>query len=233
MMTTLMYVSCAVGLVLFCVYIALSINGKNIKGLSVKGFVSMAYLLVAAFATLSNPDNVLYGIPVIIAGILGLKGDIYLEQKWMYKEHKDDYLSIGFVCFGLGHLFYIWALHQQISLSTAEHLIPVAGGVVMFLGNLIMEKPTKQNFGKFKGYVGAYALVLGYSTALSVLIYAKTGAVFALIFALGCVSFMASDLVLSQIYFGQNKDTKANFVVNMIAYYLAQFLIALTPAFVE
>lgn len=231
-MTALMYASCAVGFVLFCVYIAMSIKGKNIKGVCVKGFVSVCYLLVAAFATLSNPDAVFYGIPVLIAGVLGLKGDIYLEQKWMYGEHKDDYLKIGFICFGLGHLFYIWALHQRVSLTPAEHLIPVAGGLVMFIGNLIMEKPTKQCFGKFRAYVGVYALVLGYSTALSVLIYIKTGAVFALIFALGCLSFMASDLVLSQIYFGKDKDTPVTFVTNMITYYLAQFLIALTPAFV-
>ena len=232
-MTALMYASCAIGFVLFCVYIAISIKEKNIKGVCVKGFVSVAYLLVAAFGTLSNPDALLYGIPVIIAGVLGLKGDIYLEQKWMYKQHHDDYLRIGFICFGMGHLFYIWALHQRVSLSGAEYLIPVAGGLLMFIGNLVMEKPTKQDFGKFRWFVGAYAFVLGYSTALSVLIYFKTGAVFSLMFALGCVSFMASDLVLSQIYFGKNKATPTTFVVNMVAYYLAQFLIALTPAFVK
>ena len=224
--------SCIVGAILFTIYILLSYKEKNIKGLLVKSFVSVSYLLVAAFSTFSNPDNYFFGILVIIAGILGLKGDIYLEQKWMYPDHKDDYMKIGFICFGIGHIFYIWAMYTMIDLTMTERLIPLAFGILLVLGNLILEKPTKQKFGKYKGYVCAYGLVLGYTTALGALIYCKTGDAYALVFAIGGVSFMVSDLVLSQIYFGENKNTSANFVINMITYYLAQFVIALTPAFI-
>lgn len=232
-MTALMYVSCFIGAVLLSVYIALCRKQRNVKGLFVKSFVSVCYLLAGAFAILSKPDSLFYGIPILIAGVLGLKGDIYLDQKWMYDEHKDDYLRIGFICFGLGHFFYMWSLHQKIELTFAEHFIPVGFGVFMVLFNLVMEKPTHQEFGKFKGFVSAYSLVLGYTTALAVMIYIKTRATFALIFALGCVSFMASDLELSQMYFAKGKNNPVRFTINIIAYYLAQFLIAITPAFVE
>ncbi len=232
-MTILMYASCVAGAVLLGAYIALCRKQRCVKGLFVKSFVSICYLLAAAFAILSNPDSVFYGIPVLIAGVLGLKGDIYLDQKWMYDEHKDNYLRIGFICFGLGHFFYMWSLHQKIELTAVQHLIPVAFGVFMVAFNLIMEKPTKQDFGKFRPFVSIYALVLGYTTALAVLIYIKTSAVFALIFAIGCVSFMASDLELSQMYFCKGKNNAVRFTINIITYYLAQFLIAVTPAFVE
>ena len=232
-MTALMYTSCAAGAVLLAVYIALCRKERCVKGLFVKSFVSVSYLLAGAFAILSNPDSLFYGLPIIIAGVLGLKGDIYLDQKWMYDEHKDNYLRIGFICFGLGHFFYMWSLHQKVELTAIEHLIPVAGGIFMVAFNLIMEKPTKQDFGKFRPFVSIYALVLGYTTALSVLIYIKTDALFALIFALGCVSFMVSDLELSQMYFCKGKNNSVRFTINIITYYLAQFLIAITPAFVK
>ena len=232
-MTALMYISCAAGAVLLAAYIALCRKGRCIKGLFVKSFVSVCYLLAGAFAILSNPDSVLFGIPVLIAGVLGLKGDIYLDQKWMYDEHKDNYLRIGFICFGLGHFFYMWSLHQKIELTALQHLIPVGFGLFMVAFNLIMEKPTHQDFGKFRPFVSIYALVLGYTTGLSVLIYIQTSAVFALIFAIGCISFMVSDLELSQMYFAKGKNNSVRFTINIITYYLAQFLIAITPAFVK
>ncbi len=232
-MTTLMYVSCFIGVILLGCYIASSRKERTVRALFFKSFVSVCYLLAGAFAILSNPDAVLYGIPVLIAGVLGLKGDIYLDLKWIYEQHKADYLKIGFICFGLGHFFYIWALQQRIDLSPVQQLIPIIFGIFVVILNIVMEKPTGQNFGIFKGYLLAYAFVLSYTTALTVLIFVKTGEIYSLLFALGGVSFMASDLVLSQMYFAEGKNNFTRFTINIITYYIAQFLIAVTPAFVR
>lgn len=227
-----MYLSCIVGAILLLVYIIMCHKQRNVKGLFVKSFVSVSYLLTTAFAILSNPEHYYFGILVMIGGILGLMGDIYLDQKWMYKEDHDDYTRIGFICFGLGHIFYIWALFKEVDLEPFHRVMPLIIGLAIVIFTLATEKPTKQHYGKFKPFVCAYGLMLGYTTALSIRIFRLMGYKFALVFALGCAFFAISDIILSHMYFGKNKNTPINFTLNIIAYYAAQFLIALSPAFV-
>ena len=228
-----MFLSCIAGAILLAIYIVMCHKQRNVKGLFVKSFVSVCYLLTCAFAILKNPDQYYFGVLVIIGGILGLMGDIYLDQKWMYDEHKDDYLRIGFICFGLGHIFYIWALLRMVDLEPFHLIMPLIIGLAFVIFTLVTEKPTKQHFGKFKPFVCGYGLMLGYTTALSIRIFRLTGYKFALFFGAGCAMFAISDIVLSRMYFGNKGKSSAFFIINIISYYLAQFLIALSPAFVE
>lgn len=228
-----MYLSCIAGAILLLIYIIMCHKQRNVKGLFVKSFVSVCYLLTCAFAIIANPEHYYFGVLVMIGGILGLMGDIFLDQKWMYKEDHDDYTKIGFICFGLGHIFYIWAMFTMVDLPWKHRLLPLVIGLAFVAFNLICEKPTKQNFGKFKAYVCAYGLMLGYTTALSIRIFRLFGYKFALVFALGCAFFAISDMVLSHMYFGKpEKNNPKNFTINIITYYTAQFLIALSPAFI-
>ncbi len=228
-----MFLSCIAGAILLVIYIIMCHKQRNVKGLFVKSFVSVCYLLTCAFAILSNPEQYYFGVLVMVGGILGLMGDIYLDQKWMYDEHRDDYLRIGFICFGLGHVFYIWALYRMVVLEPIHRIMPLIIGLAFVIFTLLTEKPTKQHYGKFKPFVAGYGLMLGYTTALSIRIFRLTGYKFALFFGLGCAFFAISDIVLSQMYFGKNKNNSVTFTINIIAYYLAQFLIALSPAFVD
>ncbi len=227
-----MLLSCLAGAILLLVYIIMCYKQRNVKGLFVKSFVSVCYLLTCAFATLSNPEQYYFGILVMVGGILGLMGDIYLDQKWMYEGDKDEYMKIGFICFGLGHVFYIWALYKMVDLEPFHRIMPFVIGLAFVIFTVLTEKPTKQHYGKFKPYVCGYGLMLGYTTALSIRIFRLTGYKFALFFGIGCALFAISDIILSQMYFGKKGKSPALFTANIIAYYGAQFLIALSPAFI-
>lgn len=227
-----MFLSCIAGAILLAIYIVMCHKKRNAKGLFVKSFVSVCYLLTCAFATISNPEQYKFGILVLIGGVLGLMGDIYLDQKWMYKEDSDDYLKIGFVCFGIGHVFYVWALYTLVDLEPLHRVVPLIMGFAIVVFTLITEKPTKQHYGKFKPFVTGYGLMLGYTTGLSIRIFRLTGYKFALIFAIGCALFAISDIILSHMYFGKKANSSAFFTANIITYYLAQFMIALSPAFI-
>ncbi len=227
-----MFLSCFAGAVLLLIYIISCHKKRNVKGLFVKSFVSVCYLLTCAFATLANPEQYRFGILVLIGGVLGLMGDIYLDQKWMYDQDKDEYLKIGFICFGLGHVFYIWALYTLVDLEPFHRVMPLIIALAILIFTLVTEKPTKQHYGKFKPYVCGYGLMLGYTTGLAIRIFRLTGYKFALVFGIGCALFAISDIVLSQMYFGQKGKSSAFFTANIISYYAAQFLIALSPAFV-
>ena len=227
-----MLFSCVVGAILLMIYIVMCHKQRNVKGLFVKSFVSVSYLLTCAFAIISNPEQYYFGILVMIGGILGLMGDIFLDQKWMYEKDTEEYLKIGFICFGLGHVFYIWALYKMVDLEPFHRIMPLVIGLAFVIFTVLTEKPTKQHYGKFKPYVCGYGLMLGYTTALSIRIFRLTGYKFALFFGLGCAFFAISDVILSQMYFGKNKNNSVTFTLNIIAYYTAQFLIALSPAFI-
>ncbi len=227
-----MFLSCFAGAILLAIYIVMCHKKRNAKGLFVKSFVSVCYILTCAFATISNPEQYYFGILVMIGGILGLMGDIYLDQKWMYEGDKDEYLKIGFICFGLGHIFYIWALYKIVDLEPFHRIMPAFIGLAIVIFTLVTEKPTKQNYGKFKPFVCGYGLMLGYTTALSIRIFRLTGYKFALFFGLGGAFFAISDIILSHMYFGKKSNSSAFFTANIITYYTAQFLIALSPAFI-
>lgn len=227
-----MYLSCLAGVILLLVYIIMCRKQRNVKGLFVKSFVSVCYLLTCAFATMSSPEGYSFGILVMVGGILGLMGDIYLDQKWMYKDDSDEYLKIGFTCFGLGHIFYVWALLRMVDLEPFHKIMPFIIGLAIVIFTLITEKPTKQHYGKFKPYVVGYGLMLGYTTGLSIRIFRLTGYKFALFFGIGCAFFAISDIILSQMYFGEKGKSSGFFTANIIAYYIAQFMIALSPAFI-
>ena len=89
-----MLFSCLAGAILLAIYIVMCHKKRNVKGLFVKSFVSVSYLLTCAFAIISNPEQYYFGILVMIGGILGLMGDIFLDQKWMYEKDTEEYLKI-------------------------------------------------------------------------------------------------------------------------------------------
>ena len=52
-----MFLSCLAGAILLVIYIIMCRKQRNVKGLFVKSFVSVCYLLTCAFAILSNPEH--------------------------------------------------------------------------------------------------------------------------------------------------------------------------------
>ena len=48
----------------------------------------------------------------------------------------------------------------------------------------------------------------------------------------GLVFFLISDLILSGTYFGEGKDRPVDVITNHAAYYIAQFIIATSIAFI-
>ena len=54
-----------------------------------------------------------------------------------------------------------------------------------------------------------------------------------IVMSVGALLFLLSDLVLSGMYFGENKNTKGNIILNHTLYYAAQFCMAATILFIK
>lgn len=234
----MIYLTLGCGLVSLIAFLVKCFKQRSVVGVFLKNLVSIFFILTAVSATFLNPTQFKYGILVICGLVFGMLGDIYLDQKWVYPQDMAQYLYAGFITFLIGHTFYITALYKMGSvygLKPVHLLISIAVGVVICVGNLILEKPTKQNFGKFKPILSLYSLFVGTTPAISVVgaivTYGTDGFMPFVVFAIGGVFFLISDLVLSPMYFGEGKNTPANFVINHVTYYIGQYLFALSIVF--
>ena len=94
---------------------------------------------------------------------------------------------------------------------------------------LLLEKPLKMRYGKFKWIVFLYSFMLSWTmTSAMVTAYFTDFQKMWVVMSIGGLLFLLSDLVLSGMYFGEGKNTKGNIILNHILYYAAQFTMAAT-----
>ena len=222
----MIYLPIALGAVFLILFIAKCKNERSVGGVFLKNAVSIFFILTAAVGLIQNPSRVEYGVMILVGLAFGMLGDIYLDQKWVYPNDMKKYLYAGFVSFGIGHLFYIPAMVRAAGIELKWLLIPAAAGLVVAVGNLLLEKPMKQNFGEYKAIVTIYGFILAFMAATAVTCAVLTGKMTFIVFAAGGVFFLLSDLILSPMYFGEGKNTPMNFILNHVTYYLGQYLIA-------
>lgn len=222
----LTYLSLGLGLVSLIAFMIKCNKQRSVGGVFIKNITSLFFLFTTATAIFYNQDFWKYGILILIGGVFGMLGDIYLDQKWVYPQHNDNYLNAGFISFGIGHFFYIGAIFLHMGFGLKDFLVPVIAGVVLAAFTLLTEKPTKCHFGKFKAIVAIYCLVIGIMTGTALWAMIQSGfAVQYIVFVVAAALFLLSDIILSSMYFG-TKNTPVNFVLNHTSYYFAQFLIA-------
>ncbi len=229
----LIYLSMGLGLVSLIAFMVKCNKQRSVGGVFIKNITSIFFLFTTATAIYYNQDFWKYGILILIGGVFGMLGDIYLDQKWVYPQHNDNYLNAGFVSFGIGHFFYIGAIFLHMGFGFKDFLVPVIVGIVVAAFTLITEKPTKCHFGKFKAIVTVYCLVIGTMSGTALWGMIQSGfSVQYIVFEVAALLFLLSDIVLSSMYFG-TKNTPVNFIINHTSYYFAQFLIAFTVFLVK
>ena len=227
----LMCLTCMVIGAFFLVAFLLKCKDKrSVTGVFLKNATSIFFILTAVCGIVKNSASWKYGLLIVVGLVFGMLGDIYLDQKWVYPKDMKQYLYAGFICFGIGHLFYIPALVTTAHISMNLMIIPVIVGVVVAVGNLLLEKPMKQKFGEYKAIVTVYSFILAAMVATAVVAAFVSKHPAFIVYAIGSVLFLVSDLVLSPMYFGEGKNTPTNFIVNHVTYYLGQYMIAFSVA---
>lgn len=203
---------------------------RSVTGVFLKNATSIFFILTAVCGIVKNSASWKYGLLIVVGLVFGMLGDIYLDQKWVYPKDMKQYLYAGFICFGIGHLFYIPALVTTAHIGMKLMVIPVIAGIVVAAGNLVLEKTMKQKFGQYKAIVTVYSFILAAMVATAVVAAFVSKHPAFIVYAIGSVLFLVSDLVLSPMYFGEGKNTPTNFIVNHVTYYLGQYMIAFSVA---
>ena len=227
------------GAIALAAFLREKLRGPSLRAALAKATVSALFVALgccgayrAAARTGAMPLLAVFVIPGLV---FGLMGDIWLDLKFVYRGDDATLTYAGFAVFGVGHMLYqLGLLLQFFERGRGLWLVlPVAGALALTAGNALLEKPMKLRYGAMKPVVIVYGFLLFLTVLLSGTLALLRGwrARALNLFFIGSVLFALSDLVLSGTYFGVGHDRPADILANYLTYYPAQFLIALSLAF--
>jgi uncharacterized membrane protein YhhN len=213
------------------IYIIIEHQKRPLLALMVKGFASLSFIIVFAAAVYGRVqfiDRALVSL-VLLGLVSGLLGDLYLALRPLRPKAENEQIILGGItAFSVGHLFYLFAL---ISLS-GFHVIAIPIAIIMTIVVILGSKFMKFQMGiaKYPTYFYSLLIFLMIGSSLGHGLAAGFG-MFEILMFLGAILFGISDLILAPIYY-QGKDTKLMITLNLMTYYAAQILIALSIYFI-
>ena len=219
----------SVSVVLIGIYIFFKSKKYDIKELFLKTGISFLFLVVALVSSYSSGHFSIFNVLVILGLSLGLIGDILLDLKYVDIERTVGYTYGGFIAFGFGHILYITALIMNYSSGNILFIIlSIVIDIILSIATILMEKPLKIKYGRYKIISFIYAITLFGTCMFSLFLAIENG--FQILplnlFFIASVLFTISDLVLSGTFFGENKERTVDFILNYSTYYSAQFIIS-------
>ena len=227
------FIFLGVGVILLTLFLVDKCKKYSVRETAIKSFTSVCFIGVALcnyYLAIKNGEINTFGIFIIIGLLFGLLGDIWLDFKYVFKEQNIVFTKLGFLVFGIGHIFYI--IGMIVNFYNGENILylilPFVITAICTFCVILLEKPMKVNYGNLKSIVLVYSflLFLMLSFGLSFTIMNDFRNWTLNLMAIGGVLFVASDLILSGTYFGVGKERPVDMVVNSVLYYAAQFVIA-------
>ena len=238
----LTYIMLFVSVMLVIIYIFIEIKGRPLFAIFFKGLASFSFILVFVFALFEKiffENSIFYlgssfysYVPVLMIILLGLIagliGDLFLALRPLQDLVEDQNIIIsGIVCFSVGHLFYFTAFMMMTTFSWLSVIIAVVMTIVIYF----MSDKLDYRMGKAKTPTLIYSflifLMVGQTLGFAIITGFST---FSMMFLVGALLFSISDLILAPIYYG-NGNRPMMVIMNLITYYSAQILIAVSILF--
>ena len=237
MLLALCIIFMSLGLIALVLFLLEKIRKYSVKETMIKCVTSMFFIATAAVGLYKSG---LHKLPLfVILGLLcGLLGDIWLDLKYVYREHDKPYSYAGFIMFGIGHILYITGMFVEYYKGGTENIlyivIPILVGLAFAGLTIALEKPLKLKYGDMKVISMLYAITLFSmsASALSLCIMHQFSNTTLIMLFAGGVLFAISDLILSGTYFGVGKERPVDIITNAVTYYVAQYVIAFSLFFI-
>ncbi len=232
MFKLLFFSSVCLEVVFLPVYLFAGFCQSGKRPLIAKCICSGLFILIGVFAMVASSNYTTYAVLMIAGLFFSFWGDLFLGISM-----KDKIFIFGMLSFLTAHVFYIAAYSKVITanlqgtfINTAE----IVAIVVLLVVLIFLAFKLKLELGELKIPIFVYAVViltmLVKAVSLSVQ-YCLAGlvnsAVIAVFLTAGAVLFVVSDAVLAIILFA-NKDTRPMTVLNLVTYFSAQVLLAIS-----
>ena len=223
------------GAVLLFFFLREKVKAYSVKAVMFKATASICFVGVAAVSLFAKGYHAL-SIFVTLGLFFGVLGDIWLDFKYVFKEHDRIFTYAGFIMFALGHACYISGMYLEFfnGQSPLYIVLPLVGGLLISVCNLFIAKPMKLDYSGYKVISIIYGFFLFSMTlsSLSLSIMMGFNNVTLIMMFAGGLLFTISDLILSGTYFGKGKERPVDIITNSVTYYLAQFVIAFAIFFI-
>jgi uncharacterized membrane protein YhhN len=216
-------------IVLALIYITVELTQKPIISIYVKALASLSFIILGMTRLVLDYQDVPKVMGFILLGLAcGMIGDIVLALRPLRPKEEDKLIIVfGIISFSLGHLFYLTALFIISSFSWLALII----GLVVFVMVIIMSDVMKfdMKIARLPSYFYAFLIffMVGQSFEVGRTLSFNSSSV---LFLSGALLFGISDLILAPIYY-TNKSSKLMIALNLLTYYGAQILIALSLYF--
>ncbi len=224
-----MYILLGVAIIMAVIYITVELTQKPLISLYVKALASLSFIILGTYRLLYDVNNIPEYIGWILLGLAsGMIGDIVLALRPLRPKEEDKLIIVfGIISFSIGHLFYLTALLMMSTFSWISLIV----GLIAFFIVVVMSYIMKFNMkiARIPSYVYAFLIffMVGQSVMAGRQLNYQTSSV---LFLLGAILFGVSDLILAPIYY-TDKSSKVMIALNLLTYYGAQILIALSIAF--
>lgn len=214
------------------IYISLyfKINKKML--LLLKTATSACFVLLGILAYFHRNDrNYYYFILIFIGLVCGFFGDILLGLRHIDKADKKKLFIAGMALFLLGHICYagaFLALFKKgwLMLCIFVAVIIIAAGIAYKRHFIRLHKTGKA--------ISAYLVFLCTVLVIAAINVGYNPNTSNMVILIGAASFIISDIILYIIYFanGENRPMKCIKTINIITYYLAESLFAISTALI-
>lgn len=213
----IIYLLMALCLFFDILYIIFRAKKKNVIGLIAKTLAALCFIIIGYFAYQSNRSTFNY---FILLGLLldGL-GDLFLAFRNLFAKSVN--FLIGSLCFIGGHVMFIRALF----LLKNDYLITSIIVAVFIAAALFYLFSKACRFGKIYTIVGiAYTTIIMIMMCMAISTYITSKTISNLIFMIGAVLFVSSDIIL--ILYNFSRKDKWMHPVYSVLYFVAQILIS-------
>lgn len=207
-------------LVIMSVFIYYEHKEKYVLAVILKGLASLCFVLFGVLCSI-QALNMQFAKMVKIGLLLGLIADIMLNLRFVFKKNGKLVFLVGILVFLAGHVLYLCALIPGYSYALVTTLtgIIVSALVLKWIFTQIEAEKAFKIFGVF--YIGVIVIMNAFALRNFILDSQMSN----LIFLIGAISFLFSDIVLILNTFG--KETKFSLrITNLSLYYVGQLLIA-------
>lgn len=218
-MKTLFIVLC---LVIMSIFIYFEKKEKFVLAVILKGLASLMFVLLGFWCSRVVSGD--FAKLVKIGLILGLIADIMLNLRFVFKTKGKIVFLVGILVFLSGHILYLCALIPTVN----NIVVPLIIGIILtaiiikWIFTQIEAAKAFKIFGIF--YIGA--IVIMNCFAIANLIQEPSNTRY-IIFVIGAISFLISDIVLILNTFGKTSKFSLR-ITNLSLYYIGQILIAIS-----
>lgn len=219
---------CIIGLIIQITFIIVESKKNYLPAVILKGSASVVFV-VLGFLCAGASSNAGFAKLVTIGLLLGALGDILLNLRLLFEKKGQTIFLAGVAAFLAGHILYLAAL---ISL-TSNLVICLLAGLVLAALLLVWIFHTLGKIKKaFKIFGILYIGVISLMTAVAAgnLLTAVGDSTGSLLFFLGAVLFLASDVIMILNTFGKQQRQVLR-TSNLLLYYAGQLLIAISLLF--